>query len=736
MLESDPAAMDENQQTLTCFGCRAPVNAKLTTCPICGVRRPPEGWRDEGAAEQGLEAPPAPDNEADDESETSAGMGLVVRLTKAPAGQAAAPPTPAEPHLRIAPFQRPLDGPDSVDEEELEILDDPDEDTQGEDMSAPVAATPLQIRVGAPREDPTDEVSVEQLGAASFAATPTEAEATLDEDEPLAWRALPVGLTVLGRYRIERQMVDPSPYASYVSVQEPMVRRVVLTLMSGADVLPESSADDRAQLEERFLADASAASNLRHPHVARVLDFGQAKDGTCYVISELVHGLTLQEILARGKMPAQRSVGAMLQVARGVAAIHEAGLVHKNVTADQVVIELEGSRDKARLRPPAMGIEHLPQSKWIHASNARYQAPEVLAGDHASAASDVFALGVLLHRVFHGTFPFDGDTAATVGAAQRNGLKMPANSGSPRVDALIQRCLAEVSTRTISAFEIIEELREIGDLIPASQPVPAAQAGDQVPETAAPMPYASSLPPQPFTMLHVAGITVGASLLSVGLAVLLVVTVGKDWFRGPPGEVQTVEVIKEVPVIREVPAPTPAPVAVQPTPEPAVVEAPKAAKPRTAWKPRPRNTSKPAPVTTPARIEEEPVTVSQPVTVQKTVEPVAAPEPSPPPSPSQLLSGSWVGRTGSTALNFQLAVDKTGLIGGTAKVVDSTTSEGAREGAVRGHVTPNADGTWSMELSMTSGGVTTTYAGVLAGDQATGKVTEDGKSKGKFVLAR
>ena len=46
------------------------------------------------------------------------------------------------------------------------------------------------------------------------------------------------------------------------------------------------------------------------------------------------------------------------------------------------------------------------------------------------------------------------------------------------------------------------------------------------------------------------------------------------------------------------------------------------------------------------------------------------------------------------------------------------------------------DGTWSMELSMTSGGVTTTYAGVLAGDQATGKVTEDGKKKGSFVIAR
>jgi hypothetical protein len=61
MPESDTAAMDENQQTLTCFGCWAPVNAKLTTCPICGVRRPPEGWRDEGAAEQGLEATPAPE---------------------------------------------------------------------------------------------------------------------------------------------------------------------------------------------------------------------------------------------------------------------------------------------------------------------------------------------------------------------------------------------------------------------------------------------------------------------------------------------------------------------------------------------------------------------------------------------------------------------------------------------------------------------------------------------------
>ena len=127
---------------------------------------------------------------------------------------------------------------------------------------------------------------------------------------------------------------------------------------------------------------------------------------------------------------------------------------------------------------------------------------------------------------------------------------------------------------------------------------------------------------------------------------------------------------------------------------------------------------------------------SEPVTVQKTVEPVAPPEPSPPPSASQLLSGSWVGRAGNTALNFRLSVDPTGLVGGTAKLIDGSSSEGAREGAVRGRFTENADGTWAMSLSMTSGGVTTTYAGVLAGDQASGKVTEDGKSKGKFVLAR
>src|SRR5262245_209933 len=184
-------------------------------------------------------------------------MGLVVRLTKAPAGQAAppAPPSAEPPHLRIAPYQKPPDAPDSVDEEELEMLDEPDEDTQGEDMRASVAATPLQIRVGTPREEPTEEVSVEQAGPASFAATPTEAEETLADDAPLAWRSLQVGFMVLGRYRIERQIVDPSPYASYVAVQEPMVRRVVLTLMSGAEVLSDSSADERAQLEERFLAD-------------------------------------------------------------------------------------------------------------------------------------------------------------------------------------------------------------------------------------------------------------------------------------------------------------------------------------------------------------------------------------------------------------------------------------------------------------------------------------------------
>src|SRR6185369_6180764 len=154
-------------------------------------------------------------------------------------------------------------------------------------------------------------------------------------------------------------------------------------------------------------------------------------------------------------------------------------------------------------------------------------------------ASDVFALGVLIHRAFHGTFPFDGDTAATVAAAQRKGLKMPEN-GSPRVDALIQRCLAEVSTRTISAFEIIEELREIGDLIPATQPVPAAPTSVPVSETA-PLPVYAQPQAAPFSWWHLVGATVGASALSLLLAGVFVGTVGKDWFKG---DVQIKEVVK------------------------------------------------------------------------------------------------------------------------------------------------------------------------------------------------
>ncbi len=688
------------------------------------MRRPPDGWRDEGLAEEGLEASGVDDIDDDDESETSAGMGLIVRLTKAPApGQGA---DPAEPRLRIAPIQRPPDDPQSLDDEELELLDERDEDTQ--DESADQAAAPLQIRISALREEPTDEVGPTAL-AAGFPTDEPPTEQPISSDEALPWRSLPEGATVLGRYRIERQIVDPSAYASYVAVQEPMVRRVMLTLLRGADVLPDASVEDRALLEERFLADASAISGLRHPHVARVLDFGQAKDGTCYAISELVHGLTLAEILGRGRMPPQRSIGAMVHVARGLAAIHDAGLVHKNLTADQVVLELEGSRDKARLRPPAMGMDRLPPSSRIDSGNANVQAPEVLAGDQPSAASDVYSFGVLLYRAVHGSYPFEGATADAVATSQRNGLTMPADGGTARVDALIQRCLAEVSVRNVSAFEIIEELREIGDIVPAVEPVPAP-SGFKVPETVPPMPSTFSPPSMPpqgttFTLMQAFGITLVASLSSVALAMYA----GREWF---PPEVQRIEVPVPVLTPAPAPAPAPAPVVVEPTPAPPPVEVAKAETPRPASKSSRRNTSRAS--APPPPVEVAPVVVQEPVTVQKPVEPVEV-APVPPPSPSQLLSGSWVGRAGNTALNFQLSVDRNGLIGGTAKLVDGSTS-GAREGAVRGRVTQNSDGTWKMELSMTSGGVTTTYSGVLAGDQATGKVSEDGKNKGKFVLAR
>ena len=177
---------------------------------------------------------------------------------------------------------------------------------------------------------------------------------------------------------------------------------------------PESLADPSRR--QRFEAEARAASALNHPNVVSVFDVG-TENGTPFLVTELLSGETLREKLKRGPLPPRKVIELAVQAAHGLAAVHDKGLVHRDLKPDNLFITREGSlkildfgvaRTTESATPPA-GTLPLTQSGAIMGT-AGYMAPEQVRGQVADARSDLFALGAIIYECLTGQLAFPGET--------------------------------------------------------------------------------------------------------------------------------------------------------------------------------------------------------------------------------------------------------------------------------------------------------------------------------------
>jgi hypothetical protein len=155
---------------------------------------------------------------------------------------------------------------------------------------------------------------------------------------------------------------------------------------------------------ERLAREVKLARQIRHPNVCRVFDFQKA-DGHFFIVMELASGGPLRRELAGAELRS-RALGARLAdaraVASGLAAIHEAGIAHRDVTPQNVLRMGDG-----RLVVSDFGLatEISQTTTSIHGGTLAYMAPEVVRGERASFASDLWSLGVVIHEIVFGTRP-------------------------------------------------------------------------------------------------------------------------------------------------------------------------------------------------------------------------------------------------------------------------------------------------------------------------------------------
>jgi serine/threonine protein kinase len=180
-------------------------------------------------------------------------------------------------------------------------------------------------------------------------------------------------------------------------------------------VLPSAVSGDSERLR-RFEQEARAAAALNHPNILTVHEIGR-HDGQPYVASELLEGQTLRSILRAGALPLKKTVDYAIQLASGLAAAHDKGIVHRDVKPENLIVTADG-----RLKILDFGLAKLTESvssasqeTWavdtvpgVVLGTVGYMSPEQVRGQPVDHRTDIFAFGCVLYEMLSGRRPFKG----------------------------------------------------------------------------------------------------------------------------------------------------------------------------------------------------------------------------------------------------------------------------------------------------------------------------------------
>jgi serine/threonine-protein kinase len=229
-------------------------------------------------------------------------------------------------------------------------------------------------------------------------------------------------------------------------------------------VLPEHFAKDAERLQ-RFDREAKALASLNHPNVAQIYGFDKVGD-TCFLVLELVPGETLAERIARGPLPIEEALHVCVQIAAGVEAAHEAGVIHRDLKPGNIKLTEDGkakvldfglARQERRKHAATPGAEGPLTEEGVTLGTPGYMSPEQIRGKPIDRRTDIFAFGCILYACLAGTAPFPGETSSDVIVAildrEPDFAALPAKT-PPRVRELLGKCLEKDAAR---------RLRDIGD---------------------------------------------------------------------------------------------------------------------------------------------------------------------------------------------------------------------------------------------------------------------------------
>lgn len=272
-----------------------------------------------------------------------------------------------------------------------------------------------------------------------------------------------IGTGGMGEVHLARALHDPTPLAVKLFRY------------------PFGAASDDAR--QRFFREARVLCVLRHPNTVEFRDAGFDADGTPFIVTEFVEGMTIKTLLEqRGKLDETTVLDVALQICASLGNAHLNGVVHRDVKPANIMLQ---ERDGPFVKVLDFGIckelefeDRQLTSPGHFIGSARYSAPEQVLGGSVDARTDIYSLGVTMFEMLAGVAPFRHRSSETIQAAHLFRTPPmfaeldPTLEIQPRTEATIRRCLEKAPAhRWPSVRALIEELHRCAEGLRAAGPL-------------------------------------------------------------------------------------------------------------------------------------------------------------------------------------------------------------------------------------------------------------------------
>jgi predicted ATPase len=269
--------------------------------------------------------------------------------------------------------------------------------------------------------------------------------------------------TVYGHYRLDARIGGGGMGEVFRAFDTRLNRHVAVKILREAG-------GGGAAVVQRFLREARAASALNHPNIVTIHEVGENSQGEQFIVQELIEGRTLRSAL-EGELPLASAIDVGRQVARALSAAHAAGIVHRDVKPETIMLRSDGYVKvldfglarvvdyQAAERSTRVNLDTEPGTLL---GTTPYMSPEQATGVQAGPAADIFALGIVLYEMAAGRRPFVAPSPIAVLAAILSEQPVPLVRLNPEIpaafDELVHRMLSKEPDRRPSARDVDLEL--------------------------------------------------------------------------------------------------------------------------------------------------------------------------------------------------------------------------------------------------------------------------------------